>query len=63
MTSTIQLILVAAVLTVSITAYFRSRHYARKAEAARDEALLASFRAHDSAMEAETSADRASLDQ
>ena len=46
-------------LTVAVLAALRSRHYAKQDEAAAEEAVLASHRAHDSAMEAEQSANRA----
>lgn len=53
------LIVAATVLAVSVSAYYRSRYWAREAEQSAKEANLAYHRAHDSAMEAEENANRA----
>jgi len=59
MSDIVSLIVAATVLAVSISAYYRARYWARRAEKAAEEANLAYLRAHDSAMEAEENANRA----
>lgn len=58
MNDILTLVLGSTVLAVSISAYLRSRYWAKRSEAAAEEANLAYFRAHDSAMEAEENANR-----
>lgn len=58
MSDIIAIILSLAALAASCYGYFRSRYWAKRAETAAEEANLAYFRAHDSAMEAEENANR-----